>query len=326
MPGLSSVASWDELPPSPASTSGSSATSFDDDEVNVRVQPYWPDYRNTLKLHGYRLETVQDAKDFYLVNARCPVPESFLLKHGDDEPDALCHDSGLPENLFRGARARDRSVKVVVKAVHLHSRELGIIQTLARSPLRDDPMNHCIPVLDVIELPEDDLAFIVMEQWSSQLVVDSDPCCLRLFLAALRQAIEHVAFMHRHRMAHLDISLRNLLTDYRGHYAYIDYELSRKFEALESPRICNFRTTEVPPECETSNGDCPDAFKADVWAMGILILRASKLTGYCLPELVHLVRPMLNADPADRPSIEQVLVAFEKLVCTMQDLDRLHSL
>lgn len=45
-------------------------------------------------------------------------------------------------------------------------------------------------VVDLIELVVDDIAFIVMEAWSSQLITDDGPCCLGLFFATLRQCIE----------------------------------------------------------------------------------------------------------------------------------------
>ncbi|KAJ7235480.1 kinase-like domain-containing protein [Mycena haematopus] len=306
---------FDNLPPSPTST----ASSFDEDEVNTRMRPHWPSFRTLLKLRGFRLDTVEDAMAFYSCSADGRIPEYFLVKHSGDVNDALCPDAGLPDNLFRGTRTCD-GMKVVIKAVHLRSREFAVIRFL--TTLRDDPMNHCIPVLDLIEVEEEDLCFIVMEQWSSQLIDDEVPCCLGLFLAALRQCIEHGVFMHKHRIAHLDISLRNLLTDYNGHYAYIDYELSRRFDNAGSIRVPAFRTTEMPPECEL-DGDCPDPFKADVWALAVLILRACKLAGYCVPQLVQLTRPMLSESPDDRPSMQEVLYAFERMVPTVGDLERL---
>jgi serine/threonine protein kinase len=80
--------------------------------------------------------------------------------------------------------------------------------------------------------------------------------------------------MHKHHIAHLDISLRNLLTDCKGHYAYIDFELSRRFD-VSNPRITGRRGTELPPEC--SDGAFYDPYKVDVWALGVLILRVSKV-------------------------------------------------
>lgn len=35
-------------------------------------------------------------------------------------------------------------MKIVVKAVHLRSREYDIVRFLSSSPLKSDPMNHCI--------------------------------------------------------------------------------------------------------------------------------------------------------------------------------------
>ena len=44
-------------------------------------------------------------------------------------------------------------------------------------------------VLDFIEVVKDNLLFIVMEEWSSQFL-SGPPCCLNIFLGALRQCIE----------------------------------------------------------------------------------------------------------------------------------------
>jgi len=81
--------------------------------------------------------------------------------------------------------------------------------------------------------------------------------------------------MHRHSIAHLDISLRNIVTDYEGHYAYIDFELSRQFDTSCTPLVHIYRATEVPPECNRDIG--VDPFKVDVWALAVLILRACKV-------------------------------------------------
>lgn len=58
----------------------------------------------------------------------------------------------------------------------------------------------------------------------------------------------------------------------KGHYASIDFELSRRYEGIRHPRIRSARGTEVPPELE--RGEWSDPFKVDIWALGVLILRA----------------------------------------------------
>lgn len=82
--------------------------------------------------------------------------------------------------------------------------------------------------------------------------------------------------MHSHHIAHLDISIRNLLTDYNSHYAYIDFELSRRFDGTQNPRIRTCRGTELSPELE--RGEYSDPFKADIWALGMLIVQSSSVS------------------------------------------------
>lgn len=148
-------------------------------------------------------------------------------------------------------------------------------------------------VLDIIDVPVDGICFIVMEEWSSHLLPEI-PSELRDFLSVIHQCIEvtipseflvlllltlfpskHIAFMHRNCMVHLDISLHNFLTDYRGRCACIDYELSRRIDDLVGPGTYWPKGTEIPPELE--HGQACNPYMVDVWALGILILRACKV-------------------------------------------------
>ena len=146
--------------------------------------------------------------------------------------------------------------------------------------------------------------------------------------------------MHKHHIAHLDISLRNIVTDYQGHYAYIDYESSRRFPGITHPLIFGYRGTEVPPECEQD--EYVDPYKVDVWALAVLMLRACKvspallltfelilkfpqLSGYHVPELMHVIKPMLHEIPHRRPSLCSVLLAFDLMLSTIGESRSLHS-
>ncbi|KAI0636880.1 kinase-like domain-containing protein [Trametes polyzona] len=308
---------------SSSSSSSTSQSSVDEDSANARVTPYWCAYRCLIQSRGFRLDTFKDVKDWYHEywaslgsqghTVSKDLPGYIRACRGEDENE-LCRDDGLPERLFRGTQC-STGAKVVIKAVHLYSREYDVIRYLSSPSLRNHPMNHCIPVLDLIEVPRDNIAFIVMEEWSSQLVAHT-PCNLGLFLNALRQCIEHVVFMHAHHIAHLDVSLRNILTDYKGHYACIDYETSRRYEAIASPRVPCPKTTEVPPEVE--RGELADPYKVDVYALGILLLRAMDLTGYNVPEIHALVGPMLRDRFEQRPTAQQVLVSFNAAVAMIR--------
>ncbi|KAH8116975.1 kinase-like protein [Phellopilus nigrolimitatus] len=307
---------------SSASSSGSfpstsSASSLDEDDLNVRVTPCWDSYKMLFERHGFRLDTSRDVKQYYerIWKGSIPdTPENVCHKEGyaracRGSSDALCKDAGLPDTLFRGTRVRDEK-RIVVKAACLRSRQFEVICLLTTPPLRDDPMNHTIPVLDLIRVPEADLGFIVQEEWSSQLITPEDPCSIRDFLRAVRQCIEGLVFMHKHRIAHLDISLRNVLTDYEGHHRYIDFEMSRRYsDESVLPRICGCRGTEMPPEIE--RGGVSDPFKVDVWALAVVMLRACNLAGHDLPGLVQLTRPMLHESFEARPSAREVLLAFD---------------
>ena len=149
------------------------------------------------------------------------------------------------------------------------------------SPLPDVHLTNLLiafgssAVLDIIHAPLDtphafsysayrgQLSFIVMEEWSSKFVPPEQHYTLHSYLNSLRHCIQHIAFMHTHCFAHLDISIRNVLTDYHGRHACIDYEISRRFyrppveeEEGRDPRnsvlIYQPRATEVPPEVENT--------------------------------------------------------------------------
>ncbi|KAH9946038.1 kinase-like domain-containing protein [Epithele typhae] len=305
----------------------------DDDATNARLAPRWYAYRCLLEGHGFRLETCKDVKQSYHDYWAAQASEGrtvtkdlpgYIRACRAPNEDELCQDAGLPDRLFRGTQCAT-GAKVVIKAVHIRSRELDVIRYLSSPAVRNHPMNHCIPVLALVDVPQDKLAFIVMEEWCPQLT--TTPCNLGRFFHALRQCIEHIAFMHSQRIAHLDISIRNVLTDCRGHYAVSDYELSHRFPVLpgvvQTPRVAGCRRTECPPELE--RGESSDPYKVDVYGLGVLILRAMDLTGYEVPELRAFVRPLLRPTHEHRPTVSEALLAFDAMVAVF-DAARLAQL
>ena len=166
-----------------------------------------------------------------------------------------------------------------------------------------------------------------------------------------------LVFMHWHGIAHLDISLRNILTDFNGHYAFIDFETSRLFpppcfsgrpsphdEFAKPPRIQGVHGTEDPPEIE--NGEESDPFKVDIWALAVVILRACKVRSECLetffflstdgesmqmnsydiPQIVAFTRPMLDASFERRPTAAQALAVFDRIAPQIIELARRNRL
>ncbi|KAI6166984.1 kinase-like domain-containing protein [Pisolithus thermaeus] len=213
----------------------------------------------------------------------------FVAHCALQDEDALCGDPGLPDNLFRATRHKDGK-KLVIKAVNLLSRELDVARYISSPALRRDPMNHCIPIFDFLDVPTDGICFVVMEEWSSCLL-SRLPATMHEFLSAIHQCIEHIVFLHRYHIVHLDISIYNFVTDYRGHYACIDYELSRRLD-IDGPQVFSLRGTEIPPELE--RGEASDPYMVDIWALAMLILRACQATGYGIPELLQIARKRLG--------------------------------
>ena len=56
-----SIDGGDDIPLSPAS----STSSFDEEDVNVRMAPNWCTYRHLLEIRGVRLDTCRDVKQWY---------------------------------------------------------------------------------------------------------------------------------------------------------------------------------------------------------------------------------------------------------------------
>ena len=134
--------------------------------------------------------------------------------------------------------------------------------------------------------------------------------------------------MHTHRFAHLDVSMRNVLTDDDGRGACIDYETSRRFcrppvevEEGGDPRssvlIHELRATEIPPEMEMGHSTSP--YATDVWALGVLMLKAGTSTGHDVPELCSVAKGMLEPRWERRPSAKMVLRRFEAAISTISE-------
>lgn len=169
-----------------------------------------------------------------------------------------------------------------------------------------------------------------MEEWSSEFI-PSDT--LKSYLNSLRHCIQHIAFMHAHRFAHLDIAPWNILMDCAGRYAYIDYEMSRRFsqppvevenggDPRSSPLIYRPKATELPPEVEHGHPTSPYAM--DVWALGILISKVGILVGYDVPELRSVVQGMLCPRWESRLTAKVALKQFEEAISKISE-ERLQS-
>ncbi|KAI8993984.1 kinase-like domain-containing protein [Trametes punicea] len=254
-------------------------------------------------------------------------------------------------NILRGevldaTRLADNTV-VVLKQVMM-SRfpyEVAISRFFSTGPLASDPRNHCVPIYDVLDVPDDDdLKLLVMPL----LHRFDEPRFLTLgeALECCRQLIEGLSFMHDHHVAHRDIMPLNIMMDPRllfpnlfhfaspsmaregygrpKHYSrtgcptkyfYIDFGLSRKFDSAKGPPRSwpIWGGDRTVPEFQKSDYPC-DPFPTDIYYLGNTI-RKVFLEEYLGMELLKpLVDDMIQEEPTKRPKIGEVAARFDVLL------------
>ncbi|KAG9016639.1 hypothetical protein FRB90_002706 [Tulasnella sp. 427] len=101
------------------------------------------------------------------------------------------------------------SEMVTFKRIQTTSSELRLIEFLNSEQTREDPWNHSVPVLDVVD--DDDEALIMMlklRPFSSPPFHNVAEC-----LDFTRQLLEGVAFFHEHKITHLNLRPENIGMD-----------------------------------------------------------------------------------------------------------------
>ncbi|KAJ7148785.1 hypothetical protein C8R43DRAFT_888696 [Mycena crocata] len=231
-------------------------------------------------------------------------------------------------------------LKVVSSATHPH--EVEIAQFFSSPQLACNLRNHCIPIFQVMEDPEDeDKQIIVMPQLLriDQPVFDT----VGELIDCLRQIFEGIEFMHEHFIAHRDCALLNFdqdpkdlyphgfypvktwktpdltgdavavtRTDCWPRYYIIDFGLSRRYDPINGPPLEDviLGADKTPPEHRHSRRCNP--FPTDIYFLGNLLKREF-LIHPPLRFLEPLVNQMTNNDPMLRPTIGTVTEDFDEL-------------
>ncbi|KAJ7162501.1 hypothetical protein C8R46DRAFT_1164465 [Mycena filopes] len=235
--------------------------------------------------------------------------------------------------------------------------ELEIGKFFSSSPLREDPRNHCVPIFEVLEVPDvedlvEDCQVIVMP-----LLRTFDSRRFDTFGEAVDffdQAFEGLKFMHDNNVAHRDCTVDNIMMDpsqmypdgyhpaepnlsrnYSGRarfhtrtqrppkYYWTDFGLSRKYTTrnpppLEDPIHGGDKTV---PEHQGESPESCDPFPTDIYYLGNLIRDhfvegnefqfSPKLRGFEF--MKPLVDSMVADDPAQRPTIDEVIARFKDI-------------
>ncbi|KAJ3506508.1 hypothetical protein NLJ89_g6833 [Agrocybe chaxingu] len=231
-------------------------------------------------------------------------------------------------------RIRDDTA-VVLKVVERFGDELRIIQYLNSEPLRADPRNHTVPLLDVVALPNyGDRVIIVMPMLTGF-------CSLPFryvseVMEALDQFLEGLAFMHDNGVIHRDSCRLNLMMDttkiipggfhflwriveldgktpIQWHdrrsvspvsYYFIDFGLSMLVSKDEDyvPIYGWFGQDRTVPEC--FSGAPYNAYHLDVYQLGNIIRRLCQAYP-ALAFLIPLGEAMTHQKPTKRPGAGQ---------------------
>nr|GAT50792.1 predicted protein [Mycena chlorophos] len=162
---------------------------------------YWRDHSEWLADLGYQLRAR------FLPGW---VP-SWLNK--PDEIPFLCEDAWSPPNgtVIDAVRINDGSL-VVLKRIdrrrHAHEVRIGEFFT-SLGPSKE---NHCVPILDKLQDPDDDQTTIIVMPYLRRYnspKFDTFGEAVEFF----RQIFEGVQFMHRHNVAHRDCHSLNIMMD-----------------------------------------------------------------------------------------------------------------
>jgi serine/threonine protein kinase len=235
-------------------------------------------------------------------------------------------------------RLRDGK-KVMLKKVYPEEEphELIITQLFSSQEFADDPRNHCVPLLDIIELPRNGQKLMVMPF----LRPFKNPRFQTFgeFVTFFTQICEGLQFMHERNIAHRDCTANNIMfdpsemypqgfhpiqmdrsRDFQGRarrytrtqrpprYYLIDFGLSRQYGSRQALDVPLRGGDESAPEHRNTTPCNP--FYTDIYYLGNLVRREfiQKYNGFEFMQ--DLFDEMTHIDPAKRPSIEDVMANF----------------
>ncbi|RPD78676.1 hypothetical protein L226DRAFT_610542 [Lentinus tigrinus ALCF2SS1-7] len=303
------------------------------------LEIYWRDRYNWLNSLGYQLRP-RYKPDWM------PSWEGSKKSRFDSEDGVYLS----VEIVIDAVRIKDGAVVVLkrtLKSVHPFESKIGCF--LSSPPLTSDPRNHCCPILEVLDDPQDtDVQLIVMpllrEYYEPKLASVGE--AMEMF----RQLFEGLQFIHEQHIAHRDISKLNIMMDstpilptsfhpqsirmsrdfkhwvsprsrtaHPVKYYITDFGLSRRYSAEETNPL------EVPimggdksvPEFQKDRRTPRNPFHTDIYYMGNLI-RQDFLKVYSnLTFMESLIARMVQDEPSKRPNMDEVVKSFKDILSTL---------
>ncbi|KAG1785388.1 uncharacterized protein HD556DRAFT_1422979 [Suillus plorans] len=298
---------------------------LDSDEV------WWRDHFLWLKDAGYQLRPRH-------------APDWVPSWRGTDKYWGLCEDSWqMAATQIASATRTSDGAQVVLKRTQqsLHPYEVEVGRFLTSEPLRRQRENHCVEMLDVLQVPNEvDETILVLPLLRP---FDDPPFeTIGEIIDFALQVFEGLQFMHKHHVAHRDCMNLNIMmdprqmyphpfhpcnpserldlkgwakhrprTEYPPRYLFIDFGISRRYQAwqvapLEPPIWGGYKGV---PEFQMSN-EPRNPFPTDVWYLGFALQQQLLEVYRGLSFMEPLVSDMLQTDPAKRPTMDEVMSRF----------------
>jgi len=220
--------------------------------------------------------------------------------------------------------------------------ELQINRLFSTEPLASNPRNHCVRLLDVIQLPGDPPILV-----HPMLRRHNDPRFRTIgeFVTFFAQICEGVKFMHENNVAHRDCTYANIMLDPSGmypnsfhpvdprkskdfrrkakrysrtrrptRYLLIDFGHSRLYDLANGPPLDQPLSggDKSAPEHGDQKTLC-DPFPTDVYYLGNLARQhyTQKYDG--LEFMQPLIADMVQEDPKKRPNMDEVVARFAEI-------------
>ncbi|KAI1795565.1 kinase-like domain-containing protein [Ganoderma leucocontextum] len=302
-----------------------------------RPEAWWRDHQEWLAGRGYMLRPRYR-----------PGWEPSWKAHPDKfRSDFEDWHAALSAYILDAVRISDNSL-VVLKLVDCERNpyEVDVSQYLSSDPLRSEPRNHCVPILDVFGVP-DEPNFTIMVLPLLRACNDPSWQTVGEVLSFIQQIFEGLQYLHELHIAHRDCTDTNIMfdprpmypqmfhprtpkksLDYRGsskhstrtahpvRYYFIDFGLSRRYSPEDGPpREHPIRGGDKSvPEFKNWNGEPLDPFPTDVYYVGNVIQQIILESYRGMEFLAPLVRDMIQPDPSRRPSIDEVVRRFDELL------------
>ncbi|KAK7448867.1 hypothetical protein VKT23_013597 [Stygiomarasmius scandens] len=308
------------------------------------LERYWRDHKTWLEERGY------------LLRPRYHPGWTPSWKNTSKIPDD-CEDGQTAkeeQHLMDARRISDGAI-VMLKRISIKNnpRELAMARLLHSEPYRSDPRNHCIPIHEILSLPDEEEAVLLVMPFLYGWRVEPKLETVGETVEFLRQIFEGLKFLHDHNIAHNDVKTDNIMMDpsplynqplhpvrtgktYNWtrrpspntrtqspvKYYIIDFDLARSYDrsesqvAIEYPRYGGDATV---PEFMSRPQEACDPFAVDIYRLGNLV-RKNLSGGGSVPlnptfRFLHkLISDMTQDDPNKRPSMDEAVNRFESAV------------